>query len=273
MKYNDYPGFSQTNIRDLILDSEIKGDISGVYCFINTINSKYYIGSSISIRKRRNGHFLNLRKNNHHCRYFQSDFNRYGEENFEIHILEITDKLLEREQYFLDLLRSKQMYNIFESAYAVYGEKHPMFGKTHSKEAREKIKVARSKQVISHSKETREKISKGNIGKIISKKSIERMRKTKIESGRPSWNKGLTAKNTESIRKAALHLSKKLNNNLVISEYNNGLSINEIAQNLNCAWNCIKRVLLSNNIKTRSISEQKMFSNKRIIRSNDESTT
>ncbi len=48
------------------------------------------------------------------------------------------------------------------------GDKHPMFGQKHSQESIEKIKLARSKQVITHSEETKKKISESNKGKIIS---------------------------------------------------------------------------------------------------------
>lgn len=70
---------------------------------------------------------------------------------------------------------SKAEINYYISVINNTGEKNPMYGKvgymkgkTHTEEAKEKIKEARKKQKIIHTKETKEKIGLAHKGKIIS---------------------------------------------------------------------------------------------------------
>lgn len=106
------------------------GKISGIYKIINKVNNKYYIGSSIkctlSYRGRWYQHRRDLRANEHHCIQLQRAWNKYGEENFEFHIVEIVDRNENEsplefsrrlrqsyEQKYLDMakLESNRVYN------------------------------------------------------------------------------------------------------------------------------------------------------------------
>ena len=73
------------------------------------------------------------------------------------------------------------------------GEKHPMYGKHHSEEARRKIKKARARQVFTE--ETRRKMSVarkgGNAGSF--KKGERKSRKTEFKKGQIPHNKGKKA--------------------------------------------------------------------------------
>jgi group I intron endonuclease len=94
----------------------------GVYKYQNKIDVKLYIGSSIDIQKRWKSHRDELIKNNHENCYLQRAITKYGIENFEFRVLEIVEdktKLIEREQYYLDLYKSylpKNGYNICKVA-------------------------------------------------------------------------------------------------------------------------------------------------------------
>lgn len=81
--------------------------IGGVY-FIECISTrKMYIGSSVNLITRLECHRSELRGNYHGNRYLQRAFNKYGENNFIIGILEKVDKaeeLLNREQYYINKL-------------------------------------------------------------------------------------------------------------------------------------------------------------------------
>ena len=82
--------------------------VMGVYKILNTINGKFYIGSSIDVCKRVRKHIGLLRGNRHKNPYLQNDWNVYGEDKFEINIVEIVsdeNMLRDREAYYIDTTR------------------------------------------------------------------------------------------------------------------------------------------------------------------------
>lgn len=88
------------------------------------LNGKKYIGSSSDLRIRLRNYF----KISHLERQFSMLINRallkYGYSNFYLEILEycISSVLIEREQYYLDLLKPE--YNILSKAGSRLGSKH-----------------------------------------------------------------------------------------------------------------------------------------------------
>lgn len=89
----------------------------GIYMILNTSNNKKYIGSSKNIYQRWNIHKKELNKNKHHNQYLQFSWNKYGKENFEFSIIEITtmENLIAQERYWcsiLDTHNSNKGYNI-----------------------------------------------------------------------------------------------------------------------------------------------------------------
>jgi|TARA_S200002703_G_scaffold3988_1_gene5415 group I intron endonuclease len=154
---------------------------TGVYLITNKVNSKVYVGSSIDVRQRSWGHKEKLNNGKHHSSHLQRAWDKYGKESFVFEFLEetppIREKILEREQHYLDLYESydrEKGYNINPKAssrlgakwseeskkklsetmkrlghakgennpmygVSLSGEKHGMYGKTHSKESRKKI--------------------------------------------------------------------------------------------------------------------------------------
>ena len=56
-----------------------KEKICGVYKIENSVNGKYYIGSSNNIYRRWKEHIKLLNKNNHHSPHLQFAWNKYGE--------------------------------------------------------------------------------------------------------------------------------------------------------------------------------------------------
>lgn len=63
-------------------------EIAGVYCLVNKVNGREYIGSSMWLRERVRTHILELRRNRHIIKSLQEDFINYGEHAFEVKILE-----------------------------------------------------------------------------------------------------------------------------------------------------------------------------------------
>lgn len=87
-------------------------NVIGVYKIINTVNFKFYIGSSLSIYYRAKMHLSHLRRNVHGNKYLQRSFNKYGEDKFTFEILEKCNKdiVRVREKYYIDSL--KPHYNM-----------------------------------------------------------------------------------------------------------------------------------------------------------------
>lgn len=92
--------------------------ISGIYKITNKITNNCYIGSSKNIKKRWSNHKSSYTWKQHPSVRLYQAFQSYGLDNFEFEIIEETDNLREREQYFIDLL--KPAYNM---AYAKGADK------------------------------------------------------------------------------------------------------------------------------------------------------
>jgi group I intron endonuclease len=138
---------------------------SGVYKILNKTTQKCYIGSTImSINKRIMHHINRLRCNKHKNTYLQNAWNKYGEDDFIIEIIEITDKnnTLSREQYWIDWYKENNLllYNI-----------NPLASGTPNL----------SKETILKRANTMHRKYKS--GELISS-----------FKGKPTWNKGLTKK-------------------------------------------------------------------------------
>jgi group I intron endonuclease len=129
---------------------------SGIYKITNTINSKFYIGSAVNFNKRWFAHQNELKFNKHHCKHLQSSYTKHGKNCFIYEILEIVEdiaNLINREQYWMDLL--KPVYNTNKIAGSSLGTKA-------SKETKIKLsKIARERGI---SKLMKERALLANIG-------------------------------------------------------------------------------------------------------------
>lgn len=131
----------------------------GIYSFVNTLNGKQYIGSAKDFYIRLNEH-LNNKKSNINL---QRAFNKYGLDKFHWVIYEyfsyesrlISDKSLTTlETSYIKAFDFNDLYNLKSEASSMLGyihtdeakikmierfkdkNNHPMYGKTHSEEAR-----------------------------------------------------------------------------------------------------------------------------------------
>lgn len=143
----------------------------GIYKIENTINNKVYIGQSTDIDKRWKSHKESLRNNRHSNAHLQDSYNKYGSSIFIYSILEECSErdLTDREQYWIDYyggIDSDQNYNMKGASSAgklnndaklkiskalkgkFIGSRNPYYGKHHSKEVINKIKLKRSYQII-----------------------------------------------------------------------------------------------------------------------------
>ena len=124
---------------------------SGIYCILNKINGKCYIGSSSDNFSRRwSIHRHQLNKNTHANLHLQSSWNKYGAENFDFSVLEIVEpkSCLIREQFYIDNIRPE--YNILKKAGSPLGYRH-------SEDSKNKRSISLLGHI--HSQETKDKIS------------------------------------------------------------------------------------------------------------------
>lgn len=96
----------------------------GIYKILNIKTNALYIGSAVNLNRRGVSHFRQLNQKKHHNQKLQSVFNKYGEENFKFKVITVVhdkSKLIEREQFYLDLLKPE--YNICKIAGSTLGNK------------------------------------------------------------------------------------------------------------------------------------------------------
>ena len=177
--------------------AENKGK-SGIYRFINKVNNKSYIGSSVSLSRRLIQYYGKRLETYKYISLIYQAILKYGHSKFRLEILEYSDPsvVLKREQYYLDLFKPE--YNLRPTAGSPLGYKHTLesrkarsissLGRKHSEETKAKIKLAgigrvftqesRLKLALSrenskHSEETKQKIKASSQGRVVSTKSSD----------------------------------------------------------------------------------------------------
>jgi len=98
----------------------------GIYRWINSINNKSYIGSSINLHKRLSNYYSVGYLNNSLLKASSIIYKallKYGYKKFKFEILEYCEPhdLLEREQYYIDYMKPE--YNILKTAGSNLGSK------------------------------------------------------------------------------------------------------------------------------------------------------
>ena len=84
------------------------GTNKGIYKITCKLTGKFYIGSSVNLKRRRYWHFHQLANNVHNNKHLQSAYNKYGSEAFAFEIIEHVanntsqEKLLMLEQKYLN---------------------------------------------------------------------------------------------------------------------------------------------------------------------------
>jgi len=137
--------------------------LSGIYAITNSVNGKQYVGSSISLVRRRNQHYSDLSLLKHKSPKLQAAWNKYGPECFSFSVLEFVGDwkmLIAREQSWIDALdASVKGYNILPIA----GSR---LGTIQSEESRKKMSDSQSRRIRKPcAEETKKKISDAQIGK------------------------------------------------------------------------------------------------------------
>lgn len=130
------------------LDKIIYSKKSGVYRIFCTQNGKSYIGSARNINKRLKAHIRMLKDNTHINSELQNDWNSFNMSDFNVQELIhcSVDRLNECELLMMDKFDSVcNGYNKIKQGHsknvgiARANKDNPMYGKKHTKEAKEKI--------------------------------------------------------------------------------------------------------------------------------------
>lgn len=131
-----------------------------IYEIYSKSADKYYIGSTVRYKKRKNQHINALKNNRHHNYILQNIFNKYGLEDLTFKIIEEVDchdRLIEREEYHINEYNSyMDGINLKE-----YHERKQSFKLSDG--AKEKIRIALTGK--KKTKEHRESLSKARKGK------------------------------------------------------------------------------------------------------------
>lgn len=118
-----------------------------IYKIINTVNNKFYVGSTTNTVERFRTHRKRLRNNKHHAKHLQAAWNKYGEDAFVFHVIETIPEgqsLQAAEDVWLQEHVGKE-YCYNKSRYSdspmrgIAKEQHPNFGKPVSEEQRQAI--------------------------------------------------------------------------------------------------------------------------------------
>jgi len=204
---------------------------SGIYKIQSLIKpERCYVGSAVDIKKRWNGHLHDLRNYKHHSIKLQNHYNKYGEKDLIFSILELHDSvnLLIREQYFIDTCNP--FFNILPTAgnhlgakrsiesckkisEAKKGNKNYMFGRTQSKEMRDKVSLSLkgNKHALghNHSEETKRKISIASTGRSHIVIEITKNKISTANTGKPSSMKGKHHTEETKRRLSELNIGRK----------------------------------------------------------------
>lgn len=95
--------------------SDTKEHNSGIYVIEIEGYEKFYIGSSIDFKRRKNQHLRALRKKSHNNQYLQNLYNKYGEKSFKFKLFIYTgvnkEYLLKLEQRIIDSYNWDELIN------------------------------------------------------------------------------------------------------------------------------------------------------------------
>lgn len=104
--------------------NENKGK-SGTYCWTNLISGKTYVGSSVNLGRRIRYYYnYSSLTNPKNKMVINKALLSYGYSNFKLEVLEYCEpeKVISREQYYIDLLKPE--YNLLKTAGSTWGYKH-----------------------------------------------------------------------------------------------------------------------------------------------------
>lgn len=203
-----------------------------IYSIENIKNGDCYIGSTTNHNRRKSRHFEDLRNGNHHSIILQRAFNKYGESNFCVYVIESftyssKEEILSKEQDYLDAVNPK--YNVCVTAGSQLGSvRNEAFKKACAERMRGKEPWNKGKKTGKHSETHKKNRSAAMIGHVVKPSTRD---KIKVKVSKPVIqydNDGNFIREWESAKQASIELSfnytsliKYLNGNSNISTFKN----------------------------------------------------
>lgn len=199
-----------------------------IYQIKNIVNNKIYIGSTQKENShlRKHEHFCKLNGNYHNNKHLQSSWNKYGKENFIFEIIEDLvfpveyEYIMSRELYFIKILNPS--YNVARETKGgklgrVISEEQKEHlrnlntGRKVSDETKAKIKLARSKQVITKEHKRNISLSTKGISKNKGRKQSEEQKENTSKKVLELNRLGIGFHSKESKEKRTKTLKVKFN--------------------------------------------------------------
>lgn len=203
------------------IEQELKNK-SGIYKLES--NNIIYIGSSINIFRRLKDHFRFLEKKKHQNPHLQNHYNKYGIESFTYSIIEFCNKdcLKEKETYYIEKYECfEKGFNQSKNSYSSLGYKHTeenkmimSLKKTGHKQSEEQIEKRKASLIgKKRTEEHKQKYRNSKLGEknpMFGKKEEDEHKKHRMKNmlSKERWNKGLTSKDDERLKKLAVWKNK-----------------------------------------------------------------
>ena len=160
-----------------------------IYKIVNTVNGKFYVGSTTNTRERFRTHRKRLRAGRHHCPHLQAAWNKYGEKSFVFVVIETVadnQSLQDAEdKWLIEHVGKEHCYNAGLRSGApwrgAYGKKHPHFGRLMAEGQKDKIsatlKAFYAEDITNHPR----------FGKRHTEETKERIRQKKLANPTRAW--------------------------------------------------------------------------------------
>ena len=210
-------------------------NISCIYKITSTVHpERFYIGSAVCFRKRKNSHISYLSRNVHHNPQLQNHVNKHGLADLQFEVVEAIDDvscLIEREQFYIDSL--SPFFNTCRTAGNTLGTKRSMAtrsiirnlklgnqynagrrlsdehrlaisrsnkGRKCSESHRENIRIA----ALNRSQESIEKYRQSQTGKRLSEETKLKISTASSGANNPRWKGGVSKSYKSRKRKESL---------------------------------------------------------------------
>lgn len=201
--------------------------VTGIYEIINNIDGKVYIGQTINYKQRRKHHLADLRNGKHCNEHLQRAFNKYGEANFSMHLIErCEENELDKEE--IRIIKDKKATN------PKYGYNLMHGGQTYRRFTDQvKEKMSNTRKGMRFSELHRQRIGDSNRGKKMSRESVEKGKRTKFNK-KSQW--GERNPNAKISNETAKH---------IVIDLLNGHSVKEVAQRYHATIHTVYKIKLN----------------------------